>query len=320
LDGSDERYVMKEKKRQRFQVPDLKPKVRTLEAIFGEKFMRSELNPRTVDKWLREPDPTPYLTSLKKYFGVIGMKESDMVKPKNEFSRSVAHIYSRIKGSAHVRYSNEDVITIYNSFVESYIRQPALLGQTLKTIEKETIKNDYLYLKGYYHMYHYWKSGDINDVGKIRRNLIHVYDLDESHGLMNSRIMISPMKHLKKEEWWIYEGWVFNIKNKLFWLFECVKGMLPEIVSLHIFKPSFWPDPERFFLSGILTALSLEGIPSASTVILKKIKPEDELRESLGYFSPEEIKAEGHSIDILNYIDNEIKNPFETLRVKSSGQ
>jgi hypothetical protein len=96
--------------------------------------------------------------------------------------------------------------------------------------------------------------------------------------------------------------------------------MLPEIVSFHIFKPSFWPDPERFFLYGILTALSLEGIPSASTIILKKIKPEDELIERLGYFSPEEIKAEGHSIDILNYIDNEIKNPFETLRVKSRGQ
>ena len=29
--------MMKEKKRQRFQVPDLKPKVRTLEAVFGER-------------------------------------------------------------------------------------------------------------------------------------------------------------------------------------------------------------------------------------------------------------------------------------------
>ena len=42
---------MKDKKGQKFHVPDLIPKVRTLEAIFGEKFMRSELNPRTVDKW-----------------------------------------------------------------------------------------------------------------------------------------------------------------------------------------------------------------------------------------------------------------------------
>ena len=57
---------MTEKKGQKLKVPDLKAKVRTLEVVFGEKFMRSELNPRTVDKWLREPDPTPYLTSLKK--------------------------------------------------------------------------------------------------------------------------------------------------------------------------------------------------------------------------------------------------------------
>jgi len=310
---------MKDKKGQKFHVPDLKPKVRTLEAIFGEKFMRSALNPRTVDKWLKEPDPTPYLTSLKKYFGVIGMKESDMIKPKNEFSKKVHEIYSQIKSSAHVRYSTEEVITIYNSFVEGYRRGPVLLGLTLKMIQKETIKNDYLYLKGCYHMYHYWKSGDIKDTGKVRRNLIQVYDLDENHGLMNCRMMVSPMKHLKKEDWWVYEGWVVNIKTKLFWLFECIKGMPPEIVTFHIFKPSFWPEPERFFLYGVVSALSLKGIPCASNIILKKIRPDDELKDRLGYFSPEEIRSEGHSINILDYVDNEIKNTDDILTVKSIG-
>ena len=29
-------------------VPELKSKIKTLEALFGDKFMRSELNPRTV--------------------------------------------------------------------------------------------------------------------------------------------------------------------------------------------------------------------------------------------------------------------------------
>ena len=102
---------MKEKKKQKFHVPDLKVKVRTLEAIFGEKFMRSKLNPRTIDKWLKEPDPTPYLTSLKKYFGVIGMKESDMIKSKNAFSNEVAVIYSRLNNNASVEYSTDDVIS-----------------------------------------------------------------------------------------------------------------------------------------------------------------------------------------------------------------
>jgi hypothetical protein len=310
---------MKEKKGQKFQVSDLKPKVRTLEAIFGAKFMRSGLNPRTVDKWLKEPDPTPYLTSLKKYFGVIGMKESDMIKPKDEFSKTVAMIYSQIKSTAQVQYSMEDIITIYNGFVDGFRQESVLFGQTLKMIQKETIKNDYLYLKGYYHMYHYWKSGDINDTGKVRRNLIQIYDFDENHGLMNCRIMISPMKHQKKEDWWVYEGWVVNIKNKLFWLFECVKGMPPEIVTFNIFKPSFWPDPDRFFLYGIVSALSLEGMPCASNIILKKIKPDDPLKDKIGYFSPEEIKVERHSIDILNYIDNEIKNTYDILTVKSIG-
>jgi hypothetical protein len=307
---------MKDKKGQKFHVPDLIPKVRTLEAIFGEKFMRSELNPRTVDKWCKEPDPTPYLTSLKKYFGVIGMKESDMIKPKHEFSEKVAMIYSQIKSTAQVNYSMEDVLVIYNSFVEGSRQESVLFGQTLKMIQKETIKNDYIYLKGYYHMYHYWKSGDINDSGKIRRNLIQIYDLDEDHGLMNCRILISPMKHQKKEDWWVYEGWVVNIKNKLFWLFECVKGMPPEIVTFNIFKPSFWPDPDHFFLYGILSALSLEGIPCASNIVLKKIKPDDALKNKIGYFSPEEIKAEGHSINILNYIDNEIKSTHGILTAK----
>ena len=93
---------MKARKGQKFHVPELKPKVRTLEAMFGEKFMRSQLNPRTVDKWLKEPDPTPYITSLKKYFGVIGMQESDMLKPKDAFSEKAAMIYTQRIGSADV--------------------------------------------------------------------------------------------------------------------------------------------------------------------------------------------------------------------------
>lgn len=308
---------MTEKKGQKFQVPDLKAKVRTLEAVFGEKVMRSDLNPRTVDKWLREPDPTPYLTSLKKYFGVIGMKESDMIKGKEEFSEKVAETYAQFKSEAQVPYGTEDVIAMYESFLEGYAREPALLGMTLKMIQKETIKNDYKYLKGYYHMYHFWKSGDAKDAGKVRRNLIQIYDLDEHHGLMNCRTMVTPMKYTEREEWWEYEGWVFNIKNKLFWLFECVKGMPPEVVTFHIFKPPFWPDPDRFYLSGIVSALSLEGMPSASNIVLKKIKEGDELKDKIGYFSPDEIRSEGHDIDIIIYIDNEIKKNYDILTVKS---
>jgi hypothetical protein len=308
---------MKETKGQKFHVPDLKPKVRTLEAIFGEKFMRSELNPRTVDKWLRDPDPRPYLTSLKKYFGVIGMKASDMIKPKNEFSKKVALIYSHMNSTAPVQYSRADVISIYNSFLAGYRPASVVLGRTLKMIQKETIKSDFKYLKGYYHMYHYWKSDEINDSGKIRRNLIQIYDLEENHGLMNCRLMISPMKDQEKEAWWIYEGWVVNIKTKLFWLFECVTGMPPEIVTFTIFKPSFWPASERFFLQGVLSALSLKGIPCASNMILMKIKPDDELKNKIGYFSPQDIEAEGHNINIMNYIRNEITHTHDILTAKS---
>ena len=310
---------MKTKKGQKFQVPDLKAKVRTLEAIFGEKFMRSELNPRTVDKWLKEPDPTPYLTSLKKYFGVIGMKESDMIKSKQAFSEKAAMISAQQKSSAQVQYSVEDITAVYDSFAEGYTMAPAMLSQTLQMVQKETLKNDYKYLSGFYHMYHYWKSGDIYDTGKIRRNLIHVYELDENQGLLNCRLMISPMKHQKKEDWWAYEGWVLNIRNKLFWLFECVRGMPPEIVTFNIFKPSFWPDPDRFMLYGILSALSLEGIPCASNMMLKKIKSDDDLKNKIGYFTPEEITAEDHPIDIIKHLDNEIQNPHGILTIKSTG-
>ena len=298
---------MKQKSGQKFHVPDLKSKVKTLEAVFGEKFMRSELNPRTVDKWLRDPDPAPYLTSLKKYFGVIGMIESDMISSQDEFSRKVADIHSQLKPAEKVRYSPDDILMIYESFAGKNERETALLSATMKMIQKETIQNDFAYLKGYYHMYHYWKSGDTNDTGKIRRNLIEMYDLDVKNGLMNCRIMISPMKNLSREDWWEYEGWVFNIKNKLFWLFECIKGMPPEIVSLHIFKPPFWPEPDRFILQGILTALTLEGRPCASSTALIKIKADDVRKHKIGYFSPAEIRSEDHHIDPLNYIDDSIK-------------
>jgi hypothetical protein len=56
-------------------------------------------------KSLKEPDPTPYLTSLKKYFGVIGMKESDMIKSKNAFSNEVAVIYSRLNNTEQMMSS-----------------------------------------------------------------------------------------------------------------------------------------------------------------------------------------------------------------------
>ena len=297
---------MKERKGRQFHVPELKTKVRTLEVMFGEKIMRSKLNPRTVDKWLKEPDPRPYLTSLKKYFGAIGMQESDMLKPKDEFSNKAARIYTRLNSSADVQYSTADVIAIYNSFEESFVRESAMFEQTLKMVQKETIKNDYIYLNGYYHMYHYWNSGDLEDSGKIRRNLIQVYELDDQQALIKCRLMISPMKHQDRDDWWVYEGWIVNIQNKLFWLFECVKGMPPEIVSFHIFKPSFWPEPDRFFLQGIVSALSLGGQPCASNILLKKIKADDELKFKIGYFTPQEIEAEGHGVDVANSIRNEI--------------
>ena len=309
---------MKERKSRKFLVPDLKAKVRTLEAIFGEKFMRSQLNPRTVDKWLKEPDPVPYLTSLKKYFGVIGMQESDMLKPRDAFSNRAANIYAQLNSNADVQYTSADVSAIYNSFEVGFSRESEVFEQTLKMIQKETIKNDYIYLNGYYHMYHYWKSADKNDSEKIRRNLIQVYDLDDQQGLMKCRLQISPMKHQQKDDWWVYEGWVVNIHNKLFWLFECVKGMPPEVVSFHIFKPSFWPEPNRFYLHGIVSALSLEGLPCASNLLLKKIKADDELKHKIGYFTPQEINAEGHSVDIVNSIRNEI-NQIDGILVTNSG-
>ena len=92
--------------------------------------------------------------------------------------------------------------------------------------------------------------------------------------------------------------------------------MPPEVVTFHIFKPHFWPDPEQFFLNGIVSALSLDGLPSASSILLKKIDHSDPLRDKLGYFSSEEIKAEGHGIDILHYIDNRTKSAQDVLSVK----
>ena len=311
-------FIM-DKKEQKFRVPDLKAKVRTLETVFGEKFMRKGLNPRTVDKWLKDPEPTPYMSSLKIYFGTIDMKESDMLQPGQEFSRRVSEIHSRLRGSGDVQYTPEEVTAIYESFVEGHGEVPPLLGTTMKMIQKETMHNDYLFLKGDYHMYHYWKSDDTRDAGKVRRNLVTVYDLDEKSGVMKARIMVTPMKHQKKEDWWEYEGWVFNLKNKIFWLFECIKGMPPEVVTFHIFKPHFWPDPDRFFLYGIVSALSLDGVPAASNILLKKIRQDDELKNHLGYFSPDEIIAEGHDRDILRYIDNRTKTAHHILSAKQVG-
>ena len=311
---------MKGKTGRKFYVPDLKAKVRTMEAVLGEKFMRTALNPRTVDKWLRDPDPKPYLSSLKCYFGVVGMKESDMLKTRDPFADQLAQIHAQHRSENDLAYSAEDIATIYESFAQPDTAQHKhLLGHTLQMIQKETVRNDFAYLKGYYHMYHHWKSGQTGDAGKIRRNLVQIHDFDENQGLMSCRIMVSPMKHQDKENWWVYEGWVVNIKNKLFWLFECVKGMPPELVTLSVFKPSFWPEPDHFVLYGILSALSLEGSPCASKFILCKIKADDPHKDHIGYFTPEEIQAERHPFDILEAIDNQIPSARDVLSATPSG-
>ena len=311
---------MKEKTGQKFSVPDLKAKVRTLETVFGEKYMRAALNPRTVDKWLRDPDPRPYLTSLKCYFGAIGMKESDMLKPRDAFADTVAQIYAQRKKEADLAYSTEDIATIYDSFAQpDALSRATILNHTLKMIQIETARNDYDYLKGTYHMYHHWKSGQTGEGDSIRRNLVQIYDFDERQGLMSCRILVSPMNNQKKEDWWVYEGWVVNIKNKLFWLFECVKGMPPELVTLTIFKPSFWPEPDHFVLHGILSALTLEGTPCASKFILNKIKADDALRDRIGYFTPNDIRSEGHRTDILACIDNQVTRAGDLLSASPIG-
>lgn len=289
-------------KKRAFMVPDLKPKVRTLETIFGEKLMRSRLNPRTVDKWLHEPDPAPYLTSLKKYFGAIGMKESDLIQSKREFSRRIAEIHAA-RSPGEASYTAQEVMAIYDRFASGAESPSPLLAETLKTIQIPTIKNDFLYLEGTYHLYHFWRRADPDDPARIHRALFDIHDMEETRGLLRCRIMTAPMNEMAPDDWWIYDGWLFNIKNKLFCLFECVKGMLPEIVTFHLFKPSFWPPPDRFVLHGILTALTFEGIPCASRMILKKLSPDDPHRDRLGYFTPDAIRTEAHGIDIPALMD-----------------
>lgn len=292
-------------KKQKFAIPDLKAKIRTLETIFGEKVMRSGLNPRTVDKWLHDPEPTPYLTSLKKYFSAIGMKESDIIQSKRDFSKRTAESVATIQPDGPA-YTAEDVAIIYDRFTEGFQAEPDLLTHTLNTIQPPLVKNDYLYLRGTYHLYHFWKRNDPEDVKRIHRALIDIYEIEEKRGLLRCRITTAPMRGMESESRWVYEGWVFSIKNKLFCLFECVKGMLPEIVTFYLFKPSFWPEPERFILTGILTALTFEGIPCSSRMILKKIDLADPCRDRLGYFSPEEIRSEAHGMDIPACLDDYI--------------
>ena len=74
----------------------------------------------------------------------------------------------------------------------------------------------------------------------------------------------------------------------------------------------------RFFLHGIVSALSLGGQPCASNILLKKIKADDELKSKIGYFAPEEIEAEGHGVDIVTCIRNQITHP-DGILVANSG-
>ena len=52
-------------------------------------------------------------------------------------------------------------------------------------------------------------------------------------------------------------------------------------------------------------------------MILVKIKSDDKLKNNIGYFSVEDIKAEGHEINIFDYIDNETAPAHDVLTVKS---
>ena len=41
-------------------------------------------------------------------------------------------------------------------------------------------------------------------------------------------------------------------------------------------------------------------------MLLKKIDPDDDLKNKLGYFSEEEIKSENHGIDVLSHINDDL--------------
>lgn len=286
----------------RFAVPHLKAKIRAVELLFGEKTMRQGLNPRTIDKWLNMDDPRPYVSSLQIYFGNIGLNPSDLLVPRPRFAAKLAELYARKSPTAQTRYSEEEIIELLSGVAGESEKSFEILSETRKLTPNGLLCNDFSLLQGCYHMYHSWKSTDARDKGKIRRNLLEIERLDEERAVMRGRLSISPVNRQGKEKWWIYEGWGVHVISQIFWLFECVKGMPPEVVSIHLHKPPFWPDPDELSLSGIVTALSLDGSPLAHNTLLIKIDPNCPYKNNLGYFSPKDIEKETDRDDFLSLL------------------
>jgi len=318
---------------------DLKEKIITLESIFGKEMMRSELNSRTVDNWLKSPNLNPNLSSLKRYFGVINMRTPDMIASKQAFAQKVSEICSEKDGVEN--YSPEDVIAIYDRIKEqSHVPElpeqnhsPVFFKRSRNRLSRDEIEKHYAKYEGQYYLYRHWKREGIPDE-MIFRYFIEVHKFDPASNTIHCRY-VSPNEHFNVTQsvsaqrnvpynslTWVYDGFMVFTDTQVYWFMERTEGF-PEIIT---FITNNWTTSYDFYIPGVHMSLTpgpahgLKGTytPSASRIVLEKVKKKIKGRSTvkIGYFYPEYLQKEGHDINICDYINNEIRDGNDILSVK----
>ena len=172
--------------------------------------------------------------------------------------------------------------------------------RTIESISENRIEYDYQILKGKYILYYFWQH--INqDQHKIAMRPFEIYE-------RNKQVMLCQSMP--------YEGWILILKNKLFAFLESRKEgrFYPEIFSIMIKYPNYWPEENHFFLYGIFTMMTVKGEPASTSVLLRKVDTNENWDNRYSFLNSEQelLSKEKYGKDILDWISQK-KDPQSPL-------
>jgi len=242
------------------------------------------------------------------------MNKADIIKERDAFCHKVSDLCTAIENIDSL--SEEDVKVIYDRFKKELIQTENIeqihVTNNLPIISPvKTTINDYQVLKGYYLGYCYWDIPE-KHLGEISINIIEIFEINIEKQLLRCRLCncINPINDMYKIKW-DYEGYVVFLKNNIMFFLECLpanRQYYPEIVTLFIKEPSFWPDEEDFFLYGIFSALSGKANPCSAKTILQKID-KDKISYPVKRMTKDEmLKNVKNGKNIFQWINNNVES------------
>ena len=305
---------MSGKKGKIIRINNFKQRINILHEVFGQEILHSGVNIKTLEKWYAEKIH-PRETTLQAFLEPMRLTTYEFSAPKNKFAEKIAECSQELYKNGEVKnaYQLKDILDLIeyheqniveNAFCsesnETNIPKEANAGsdlntnsffyRTIESISANRIEYDYQILKGKYILYYFWQH--INqEQYKIAIRPFEIYD-------RNKQVMLCQSM--------LYEGWILMLKNKLFAFLESSKEgrFYPEIFSIMIKYPYYWPEEQYFFLYGIISMMTIKGDPASTNVLIRKVNTNESWVNRYYFLDSEQelLSMEKYGEDILDWI------------------